>query len=122
MSGSTRLLLSATRQTLAAASYSPYGSVSSYAGIVQPFGFAGQDTDGETGFPYLQARSYDPATSQFVSAHLLQSLTGQPYAYAGNDPLNRIDPSGLCTIKIDLGVASVTQETGIGPAGESCSL
>jgi RHS repeat-associated protein len=49
----------------------------------------------ETGLQYLQARFYDPATGQFLSRDPLQELTRQPYSYAGDDPLNLVDPSGM---------------------------
>jgi hypothetical protein len=38
---------------------------------------------------------YDPATGQFLSVDPAVDATGQPYAYAGDDPVNRTDPSGL---------------------------
>lgn len=66
--GSTRALLSAAGQGIATDTYSPYGSLELHTGTATtPFGFAGQYTDSETGFQYLQTRYYDPATSQFLS-------------------------------------------------------
>jgi RHS repeat-associated protein len=41
-------------------------------------------------------RYYDPATGQFISSDPLVGITGQPYAYAGDDPVNSSDPTGLC--------------------------
>jgi len=41
-------------------------------------------------------RYYDPVTAQFVSVDPALGVTGQPYAYAGGDPVNGVDPSGLC--------------------------
>jgi uncharacterized protein RhaS with RHS repeats len=43
----------------------------------------------------LRARYYDPATGQFISRDPMESSTLQPYAYAGNDPTNATDPTGL---------------------------
>jgi hypothetical protein len=40
-------------------------------------------------------RYYDPATGQFISSDPLVDVTGQPYAYAGDDPVNASDPNGL---------------------------
>ena len=40
-------------------------------------------------------RYYDPATDQFLSVDPAVMQTGQPYAFAGNDPLNATDPTGL---------------------------
>jgi len=52
--------------------------------------------DAETGFVYLRARYYDPATGQFLSRDPLVALTRAPYAYAAGNPLNQTDPTGLC--------------------------
>ena len=53
-------------------------------------------TDAETGFVYLRPRYYDLATGQFISRDPLTAMTGAPYSYAGGNPLNETDPSGLC--------------------------
>jgi hypothetical protein len=44
----------------------------------------------------LVGRYYDPATGQFVNVDPLVDMTGQPYAYTGNDPVNGVHPDGLC--------------------------
>ncbi|MGA8725421.1 MAG: RHS repeat-associated core domain-containing protein [Acidimicrobiales bacterium] len=44
---------------------------------------------------YLVNRYYDPSTAQFLSIDPLVATTGQPYQYAGDDPVNGSDPSGL---------------------------
>ena len=43
----------------------------------------------------LVDRYYDPATDQFLSVDPLLAQTGQPYAFTGDDPLNKTDPLGL---------------------------
>jgi hypothetical protein len=43
-------------------------------------------------------RYYDPATGQFLSVDPLVNLTAAPYFYAGDDPVNGTDPSGLYTV------------------------
>jgi hypothetical protein len=40
-------------------------------------------------------RYYDPATGQFLSVDQLVVMTGQPYAYAGDDPINVTDAVGM---------------------------
>jgi uncharacterized protein RhaS with RHS repeats len=42
----------------------------------------------------LVGRYYDPGTGQFLSVDPLVDVTGQPYAYTGDDPVNGVDPSG----------------------------
>ena len=43
----------------------------------------------------MGARWYDPNTGQFMSVDPLEQLTQQPYSYAGDDPINNTDPTGL---------------------------
>lgn len=63
--------------------------------VTTPFGFAGQYTDSQTGLVYMRARWYDPGTGQFLSQDPLWPMT-VPYAYADGNPLNVVDPLGLC--------------------------
>ncbi len=66
------------------------------ATVADDFGFAGEWTDAETGFQYLRARYYDPATGQFLTRDPIEATTREAYGYVGGNPLNRVDPSGLC--------------------------
>jgi RHS repeat-associated protein len=43
------------------------------------------------------ARYYDPTTGQFLSFDPVAALTEAPYSYVADDPLNGVDPSGLCS-------------------------
>ncbi len=65
-----------------------------------PFGFSGQYTDPTTGFTNLRARFYDSSTGAFTTWDPAFSLTGTAYTYAGNDPVNGSDPTGLLSISI----------------------
>lgn len=60
-----------------------------------PLLWAGQYRDPATGLYYMRARWYDPATGQFLSVDPLVAQTGLPYSYAGDNPVNEGDPSGL---------------------------
>lgn len=80
---------------LASYSYDTFGAIRSQTGTsTNQWLFTGEQRDGEPGFYYLRARHYDPATGRFLGQDPLP--TGNPYAYVGNNPVNAIDPSGLC--------------------------
>jgi len=75
--------------------YDPYGNLLASSGTAaNPFGYAGQYVDGESGLIYLRARYHDPATAQFLGRDLLPSRAN-PYGYVHQNPLNSSDPSGL---------------------------
>lgn len=56
--------------------------------------YAGEYTD-PTGYLYLRARYYDPATAQFLTRDPLEATTGNPYGYTDGNPLQYTDPLGL---------------------------
>lgn len=63
-------------------------------------GIGGEQYDPITGLYYLRARYYDPQAGRFLSSDPLEGddtypLTLNKYAYAGSDPVNNSDPSGL---------------------------
>jgi RHS repeat-associated protein len=95
--GSTRLLTSSSGETIGAFTYGAYGELEGQAGsATTPMGFAGQYTDAQSGLQYLRARFYDPSTAQFMTLDPILPLTRSPYDYARDNPLNRVDPRGLC--------------------------
>ena len=95
--GSTRLITDSSGAVVGTTSYSPYGQVTAQSGTVTtPFGFAGDYTDPLSGLVYMQARWYDPATGQFLSQDPLWPVLTEPYVYVEDNPLNAVDPSGLC--------------------------
>lgn len=95
--GSTRTLTNTSGTAVATYSYDPYGNLTGKTGTAStPLLYNGQYTDLETGLQYLRARYYDPKTAQFITVDPWNTLTGSPYGYASNNPLNLSDPSGLC--------------------------
>ncbi|MFA5074416.1 MAG: RHS repeat-associated core domain-containing protein, partial [Nitrospirota bacterium] len=54
--------------------------------------FTGQEEDTETGLYNYNARMYDPTLGRFISADPIMGLNR--YVYAGNNPINAVDPSG----------------------------
>jgi len=63
----------------------------------QPFGFAGGLQDRDTGLVRFGARDYDPQVGRWISKDPSGFAGGDTNldVYAGNDPINHIDPSGL---------------------------
>jgi len=62
--------------------------------LTNPFGYAGQYTDAETGLQYRRARYYDPITQNFFTRDPVTPTTRAPYNYAADTPTNATDPSG----------------------------
>jgi RHS repeat-associated protein len=60
------------------------------------YGFAGRQFDLESAKYYNRARTYDPSTGRFMSQDPLGLIGGDTnlYRYAGNNPLNFVDPTG----------------------------
>jgi len=95
--GSTRLLTNSSGEAKGKYTYTPNGAVEEHTGSAStPLGFSGQYRNESTGLIYLRARVYDPTTAQFMSVDPLVAETGEAYSYAGDDPVNAGDPSGLC--------------------------
>jgi RHS repeat-associated protein len=94
--GSTRVVTGSSGTVQASYAYDAYGNLLSTTGSLtnQPYRFAGQYQDSESGFYYLRARYYDPTTAQFLSRDPMEATTRSPYAYATNDPTTLKDPSG----------------------------
>jgi len=62
------------------------------------FGFTGHVALAEARLVHMRARAYDPGTGRFLSPDPIGYGDGPNiYAYAGGDPVNRIDPWGLAT-------------------------
>jgi RHS repeat-associated protein len=61
-----------------------------------PFGFAGGLWDRDTNLIRFGARDYDPSTGRWTAKDPLRFDGGDTnlYAYVGNNPVNRVDPSG----------------------------
>ena len=94
--GSTRLLTGGTGKTEATFTYDAYGNQTGYTGTATtPLGFDGQYTSSDTGLIYMRARTYDPVTAQFLTVDPEVGTTRAPYNYAGDNPVNRGDATGL---------------------------
>ena len=59
-----------------------------------PYRYAGEYYDKETGSIYLRARYYDPSYGRFTQEDPIKDGLNW-YAYCTNDPVNFVDPSGM---------------------------
>jgi RHS repeat-associated protein len=95
--GSTRMLTGSTGTVTGNTTFDAYGNKTGSTGTsTTPLGYDGQYTSTDTGLIYLRARTYDSATAQFLSRDPVVGVTRAPYNYAGDNPLNGADPTGLC--------------------------
>ena len=93
--GSTRALLDSTGAMVSGIAYGPYGAVTASTGTIRPvLGFAGGLSEAN-GLVRLGQRVLDPSTGTFLTVDPALALTGNPYAYAGADPYNAVDRTGL---------------------------
>jgi RHS repeat-associated protein len=91
--GSVVALANASGQLTEKHGYSAFGLASSTAGTA--FQFAGRRIDPETGLYYNRARYYSPALGRFLQTDPTGTKGGiNLYAYALNDPVNRVDSTG----------------------------
>jgi RHS repeat-associated protein len=93
--GSTRVVTDDAGAVVGSVAFDEYGNPLTGSAVESRFGFAGSWTDPDSGLLYLRSRDYDPGTGQFMQVDPAVSSTGQPYAYAGNNPMQNVDPLGL---------------------------
>ena len=103
--------------------YDEYGQSSS-AGSGESFRFTGRRFDVETGLYYYRARYYSPQLGRFLQTDPIGYKDDlNLYAYGGDDPLDRTDPSGKSILEVGFLIAdivelgsAVSSGTGIGLA------
>jgi len=78
--------------------YDPWGqALSTTEAVPQPIKYGGREYDIETGLYYNRTRYYDPQLGRFLGEDPIGLPGGlNPFAYAGDDPINGRDPFGLC--------------------------
>ena len=101
-------LTDANGAVVASYSYDAWGNLTSSSesipnvnGWVNPSRFDGRDHaryDASDGLTWLTTRAYDPTLGRFLARDPLGRVplyfADNPYAYAGNNPLSNVDPSG----------------------------
>jgi RHS repeat-associated protein len=99
-SDSSWLLTNAAGDETAFYDYDAFGTLS-LGTPGSSFGYAGQyqgTSANASGLENMQARWYDSQTGEFTTRDPDFSQTDQAYAYAGDDPVNGSDPTGLWCI------------------------
>ncbi len=87
-------------QTLNKYEYDLWGNVESkQENMSNPFLYAGELYDEESGLIYLRARYYDPNDGRFITEDTYKGQVDNPlslnrYSYSYNNPLRYLDPSG----------------------------
>ena len=90
-------LFNSSNQVVNQYEYTPFGITSVQETVTQPLRYMAREQDDASGLYYVRARWYDPSQGRFISEDPIGLVGGiNPYAYAGNDPINNTDPSGLC--------------------------
>jgi RHS repeat-associated protein len=85
--------------------------------------FAGHRFEDNSGLYYMRARWYDPVVGRFLATDPVVRSSGSPqsinaYSYVENNPINRVDPTGLQASQACVGPATasmcVTEAPGAG--------
>ena len=101
------------------AKYTSFGEVSvePSSTITNNLRFTGQYFDSETGLHYNYHRYYDPEIGRYLTPDPIGLDGGiNLYSYAGNNPINAIDPNGLLSIYGSYGAAVFAGTGGQTPA------
>jgi len=118
LQGDITAILNSAGTAVVSYTYDAWGNILSVTGtekdtlgLHDPLRYRGYVYDVETNLYYLQSRYYNPEWGRFISADAYIS-TGQGilghnmFAYCGNNPVGRVDPSGKCWAVI-LGVVGL---------------
>ncbi len=98
--GSVRQLVDSTGQIATGYAYDPFGVPLAGGTVSNPYRFTGEAWDAEVQLLYLRARYYQPETGRFVTrdpwpGDLWRPGTLNGFAYVRNNPVSRIDRTGL---------------------------
>jgi len=96
--GNNRVVISQSGTVEETSHYYPFGGTFASAGNVQPYKYNGKEYDSKKGLNWYDygARHYDAALGRFetVDPSAENYFKTSLYAYCGNSPISRIDPTG----------------------------
>ncbi len=111
--GSIRFLADESGAVTDSYEYTAFGELLVHSGSdLQPYRFAGEPYDPNSGFYYNRARWLDPSQGRFVSMDPFSGVDSDPpslhkYAYAANDPVDNVDPTGQFSLATQVTVGFV---------------
>ena len=96
--GNNRVVLNQNGTVEEVNHYYPFGGLFASSTNVQPYKYNGKELDTKNGLNWYDygARHYDPALGRFTTVDPSSESYNEtsPYAYCGNNPVVRIDPTG----------------------------
>lgn len=101
--------------------FTPYGNPASTSGSTVPvFGFGGLVADANSGLGFSASRLYDPGSGRWIHRDPLSETGGLDlFAYAGGNPVSRVDQTGLAPSNF---VISPAHEAGVAMANGDYGL
>jgi RHS repeat-associated protein len=96
--GSPIAVTNSAKTLIESSEYEPFGQLVNKPLFDGP-GYTGHVQDAATGLTYMQQRYYDPQIGRFLSVDPVTALNDpvalfNRYMYAGNNPINAVDPDG----------------------------
>jgi len=88
--GSSRIVTDESGNNVASSDAYPFGSTLKESGKITKYKFTGKELD-STGLQYFGARYYDSFVGRFTQVDPI----GPGYAYATNNPMKFVDPTGM---------------------------
>jgi RHS repeat-associated protein len=101
--GSVTQLVTSTGTVASQYTYDPYGNQTTVSGITSDIGYAGYFTHAVSGLDVTLYRAYDPVHGRWLNRDPIGESGGvNLYAYVNGNPISRIDPLGLISLRIEL--------------------